>query len=57
MRECGAKWLTCPNVTKHDAVGALAVTTKVLRHDRSNRHGDSNKAVVINTNPDNIEPG
>lgn len=46
-----------PDVSKDRAVGAFAVLFKVLGNDSRNGHGDTDKAVVVDTNPVNIEPG
>ena len=41
---------------KKGAVGALAVALKVLCDDGRHRHGDADEAVVIDADPDNVEP-
>lgn len=47
---------TNPDVTKHRTVGALAVASKVLSHDGRDGHGDTDEAVVVDADPDDIEP-
>lgn len=46
-----------PDVTKDGAVGAFAVLFKVLGDDGGNGHGDTDKAVLVDTNPVDVEPG
>lgn len=48
---------TYPNVSKYRTVGALAVLFKILRDDGGNGHGDADKAVVVDADPVNVEPG
>lgn len=48
--------VTYPNVTKYWAVGTFAVSFEVLGHNCRYGHGDTNEAVVIYTNPDDIKP-
>lgn len=47
---------TYPNVPKHRAIGALAVSVKILQDNCRYGHGHANKAIVIDSNPDDIEP-
>ena len=42
---------------KYGTVRTLAITAKVLRHDGSDGHGNSDEAVMIDADPDDIEPG
>lgn len=37
-------------------VGAFAVTVKVLSHDGGDGHGNSDEAVVVNADPNDVEP-
>lgn len=46
-----------PNVTENGTVGAFAVLFKVLGDDGGNGHGDADKAVLVDTNPVDVEPG
>lgn len=41
---------------KERTVGTLAIPVEVLSGYRRDRHGDTDKAVVVNTDPNNIEP-
>lgn len=41
---------------KQGRIRGLAVLPEILRQDRYDSHGDSQKAVLINTRPNNIEP-
>ena len=43
-------------MTKDWAVGAFTIPVKVLRDDGRNGHGDANKAVVVDSDPVNVEP-
>lgn len=52
----GKEGRTYPDVAEHGAVGALAVTAKVLRNDSSDGHGDADKAVLVDADPDDVEP-
>lgn len=42
---------------KNGTVRALAVFFEVLRYNCSDSHSNSNKTVVVDTDPDNIKPG
>lgn len=44
-------------MSEYGAVRALAIPLKILRHDSRNGHGDSDEAVMIDADPDDIEPG
>lgn len=41
---------------KNGVVGTLTVSPVVLSNNRGNSHGDSNEAIMIDTNPDDVEP-
>lgn len=45
-----------PNMRKERTQGALAIDFVVLCHNSNNRHGDTYEAVMIDTNPYDIEP-
>ena len=49
-------FVTHPNVPKDGAVGALAVSLKVLGHNGRDGHGNSDEAVVVDADPDDVEP-
>ena len=49
--------LTYPDVPEYRAIGALAISAEILRYHGSNSHSNSNEAVVIDADPDNVEPG
>lgn len=46
-----------PNVSKIRAIGAFAITFKVLGYDGDDGHRHPNKTVVVNSNPDDVKPG
>lgn len=48
---------THPDVAEHGAVGALAVSVKVLGCDGRDGHGNADEAVVVDADPDDVEPG
>lgn len=50
-------WLAYPDVSKNGRVGALAVAAIVLSENGGNGHSNTNKAVLIDADPDNVEPG
>lgn len=43
-------------MSKDGAVGALAISIEILRHNSNNSHGDTNEDVMVNTDPDYVEP-
>lgn len=43
-------------MTENRAVGAFAVSVKVLCDDSGNGHGDADEAVMVNTDPNDVEP-
>lgn len=45
-----------PYVAKDGAVGAFTVAVKLLRQDSRDGHGDANEAVVVDADPDDVEP-
>lgn len=38
------------------AIRALAVAVEMLSYNGSDSHGDANKAVMIDADPDDVEP-
>lgn len=46
-----------PYMPKDRTVGALAVSVMVLRYDGRYGHRNANKAVVVDTDPQDVEPG
>lgn len=48
---------THPNISEIRAVGAFAVAVIVLGYDGGNGHGHADKAVVVDADPDDVEPG
>lgn len=39
------------------AVGALAIAVVFVRHNGGDGHGNTNEAVVVDSDPDDVEPG
>lgn len=56
-REFRSDKTTYPNVGEDRVVRAFAIPAKVLGHDSSDGHGHSDKAVVVDADPYNVEPG
>jgi hypothetical protein len=38
-------------------IGALAIALKVLCHDGGDGHGDPDEAILVDADPNNVEPG
>lgn len=56
MRAKGG-WLAYPDVSKNGRVGALAVAAIVLSENGGNGHGNTDEAVLVDADPDDVEPG
>jgi hypothetical protein len=52
----GKREETYPDMAEYRAVGALAVSVKVLRGDGRDGHGHPDEAVVVDSDPDDVEP-
>lgn len=47
---------TYPDMSKDGAVRALAISVKVLCYNSDDGHGDTYEAVLVDTNPNYVEP-
>ncbi len=47
---------TYPDMSKYGAVRALTIPVKVLSYNGNDSHGDAYEAVVVDADPDDVEP-
>lgn len=53
----GCVFASYPNMSKVGTVGALAITIVVFGYHSYNSHSYANKAIVVDSDPDYVEPG
>ncbi|KAK5633832.1 hypothetical protein RRF57_009546 [Xylaria bambusicola] len=49
--------VTYPDMSEYWAIRTLTISAKILRYNCSDSHGDAYEAVLVYTDPDDVEPG